>query len=89
MVECEGCARWVHIQCDGIDDDTYKQMAQDDVHYLCPVCRKEKPDPSERNAEKELTVTNSKTSRKATGEHTKSEKRKRRKFDDEFVDIED
>eukprot|EP00026_Physarum_polycephalum_P007071 Phypoly_transcript_07124.p1 GENE.Phypoly_transcript_07124~~Phypoly_transcript_07124.p1 ORF type:complete len:533 (+),score=111.78 Phypoly_transcript_07124:62-1660(+) len=90
MVECEGCNRWVHIQCDGIDDEAYKQMAQDDVHYLCPVCRKEKPDPSDRHmSEREIAITNSKTNRKVSGEHTKGEKRKRRKMDDEFVDIED
>lgn len=35
MVECEGCARWVHIQCDGIDDETYKQMAQG--HYFVSI----------------------------------------------------
>lgn len=40
MVQCEACLRWLHAECDGIDQEMYELMTtMTDVPYYCPDCR--------------------------------------------------
>ena len=40
MVQCEACLRWLHAECDGIDQEMYNLMSSmSDVPYFCPDCR--------------------------------------------------
>lgn len=39
MVACDLCESWIHTHCDGIDQQTYEQMAREDTPYTCPICR--------------------------------------------------
>ena len=42
MVQCDRCALWVHVDCDGMDEATYKAYEDGDPgyeFYSCPDCR--------------------------------------------------
>ncbi|XP_020632189.1 PHD finger protein 10-like isoform X4 [Orbicella faveolata] len=42
MVCCDMCDRWVHTDCDGIDEKAYAQLARTKSKYSCVLCRGEK-----------------------------------------------
>jgi len=42
MVCCDTCDRWVHTDCDGIDEKEYAQLAKTKSKYSCVLCRGEK-----------------------------------------------
>lgn len=42
MVCCDMCDRWVHTDCDGIDEKEYAQLAKTKTKYSCVLCRGEK-----------------------------------------------
>jgi len=46
MVQCDTCDRWIHTECDNIDEDRYDELAEDGSHYSCLLCRGEQ---EERN----------------------------------------
>jgi hypothetical protein len=39
MVCCDECDKWVHTNCDDIDELAYENYSNDDVPYKCPKCR--------------------------------------------------
>lgn len=41
MVCCDKCDRWIHTECDGIDDDKYEDLSAEGSHYECLLCRGE------------------------------------------------
>lgn len=43
MVCCDSCDRWIHTDCDGIDDQRYQELSKDSsAQYKCIICRGEK-----------------------------------------------
>ncbi|XP_067017721.1 PHD finger protein 10-like [Acropora muricata] len=42
MVCCDMCDRWVHTDCDGINEKEYAQLAKTKTKYSCVLCRGEK-----------------------------------------------
>jgi len=43
MVCCDVCDRWIHTDCDGIDDQRYMELSKDRTSsYTCILCRGEK-----------------------------------------------
>lgn len=43
MVMCDQCDRWVHTDCDGIDEPRYKELSKDhNAKYTCVLCRGER-----------------------------------------------
>lgn len=43
MVCCDICDRWIHTDCDGIDDHRYQELSKDSKSsYTCILCRGEK-----------------------------------------------
>lgn len=42
MVCCDMCDRWIHTDCDGIDEKAYAQLARTKSKYSCVLCRGEK-----------------------------------------------
>lgn len=39
-VQCELCESWFHCKCEGLQDDTYRLMKQDKIHFYCGRCDK-------------------------------------------------
>jgi len=40
MVMCDICDRWIHTDCDGIDEDRYNELSKDrQTTYTCILCR--------------------------------------------------
>ena len=37
-VQCEICEIWYHSKCEDVEDDTYKLLNQDKVHFYCGRC---------------------------------------------------
>lgn len=45
MIECDGCRRWVHCNCEGIDEEEYKLIGQSKTDkFYCSNCRKAEPE---------------------------------------------
>ena len=44
MVCCDKCDRWVHTECDDIDDDKYEDLSEEGSYYECLLCRGEQPE---------------------------------------------
>eukprot|EP00040_Diaphanoeca_grandis_P025634 m.142274 g.142274 ORF g.142274 m.142274 type:complete len:759 (-) comp30243_c0_seq1:347-2623(-) len=44
MVCCDKCDRWVHAECDNIDEDKYEDLSQEGSYYECLLCRGEQPE---------------------------------------------
>eukprot|EP01047_Picozoa_sp_COSAG01_P016172 COSAG01_NODE_822_length_13306_cov_4.866132_13_plen_1123_part_00 len=42
MVGCDKCGMWVHTDCDGIDDESYKRLGLSGAKYFCITCREGK-----------------------------------------------
>eukprot|EP00112_Aurelia_sp_Birch-Aquarium-sp1_P008034 Seg1879.2 transcript_id=Seg1879.2/GoldUCD/mRNA.D3Y31 product="PHD finger protein 10" protein_id=Seg1879.2/GoldUCD/D3Y31 len=43
MVCCDCCDRWIHTDCDDIDDQRYQELSKDSsAQYKCVICRGEK-----------------------------------------------
>lgn len=42
MVCCDMCDRWVHTDCDGINEKEYAQLAKTKSKYSCVLCRGER-----------------------------------------------
>jgi len=43
MVMCDICDRWIHTDCDGIDEDRYNELSKDrKTTYTCILCRGDK-----------------------------------------------
>ncbi len=40
MTECNQCLRWVHAECDTLDQRAYETLGESGVEYWCPPCRK-------------------------------------------------
>lgn len=54
MAQCDGCLRWLHAMCDGIDEKKYELLSQmPDVPYYCPDCRGSNPT-SQQSLDKQL-----------------------------------
>ena len=39
MVCCDECERWIHKDCDEIDDKTYEDLSRQIGSYICSLCR--------------------------------------------------
>jgi DNA repair exonuclease SbcCD ATPase subunit len=39
-VQCELCEAWFHCKCEGLQEDTYRLMKQDKIHFYCGRCDK-------------------------------------------------
>eukprot|EP00050_Salpingoeca_kvevrii_P000441 m.148356 g.148356 ORF g.148356 m.148356 type:complete len:196 (+) comp10118_c0_seq6:1733-2320(+) len=42
MVCCDKCDRWLHTECDGIDEAKYERLSEHGSHYVCLFCRGER-----------------------------------------------
>ncbi|KAK3698907.1 hypothetical protein QZH41_020366 [Actinostola sp. cb2023] len=42
MVCCDECDRWVHTDCDDIDDKSYAELSKEKTKYRCVLCRGER-----------------------------------------------
>ena len=48
MVCCDECERWIHKDCDEIDDKTYEDLSRQIGSYICSLCRGFKTDRYDR-----------------------------------------
>lgn len=58
MVCCDMCDRWVHTDCDGIDEKEYAQLARTKSKYRCVLCRGEKVERMDSFHRKNRSKTN-------------------------------
>ena len=39
-IQCELCEAWFHASCEGIDEDSFRILSQDKLHFFCGRCDK-------------------------------------------------
>eukprot|EP00039_Didymoeca_costata_P024054 m.9099 g.9099 ORF g.9099 m.9099 type:complete len:1308 (-) comp4008_c0_seq1:192-4115(-) len=51
MLNCDGCKHWVHIACDGLDEETYEKLSvASELEYFCPLCRNKRNESGEKGS---------------------------------------
>eukprot|EP00039_Didymoeca_costata_P005989 m.86500 g.86500 ORF g.86500 m.86500 type:complete len:815 (-) comp13059_c0_seq2:62-2506(-) len=57
MVCCDKCDRWIHTDCDNIDEVTYGALSASGRSYVCSLCRGQQAEILEEVNRKRKTVT--------------------------------